>query len=265
MFFSAAVICALLRLWQMLSFTEYETGFMKRENSAAYIAISAVLALLILAIPVFALFCKPNPKQDKSVSLPATLSTLLLGGVGVFDVLTFASTPNDLPGFLRIIYIATGALCAVYFTAAGVRSVLYFPFSSKLAAIPPAFFTVRAATVFVAGSRQAVTSDTVFEVFIYCFAMLLFLEVARAVNGAGSKNSTRKIAFFGIAVSLLAICYSLPKIALALVYSSALHDSVKGSVLALLLGVYAAALVFSRIDFNSPDKNNLGIYYAGKH
>ena len=265
LFAVAAVVCVLLRLWQMLSFTEYQTGFMKRESSAAYIIISAALTMLVLAIPIFALFCKPTPDNSKVISIFTTLSTLLLGGACVFDVLSFWATPNDVPRFLGIIYVVLGALCAVYFTAAGVRSVLYFPFSSKLAAIPPAFFTVRAATVFVAGSRQAVISDTVFNVFVYCGAMLLFLEIARAVNGAGSKNSTKKITFFGLSVSLLAIGYSVPKIALALVYNTALHDGIKGTVLTLLLGFYAAAVVFSRVSFNSPDKDNLGIYYAGKH
>ena len=264
-FGAAAGVCLLLRVFQMLALTEHQTGFMKRENSAAYIAVSVIMALFILAAPVFALFCKPTAKKENAVNLPFTAATLLLGGACVFDVLSFTASNSTAPGFLKIIYVVFGALCAVYFAAAGVRSAFYFPFSSKLAAIPPAFFTVRAATVFVANAQHAVISDTVFDVFIYCCAMLLFLEIARAVNGAGSENSTKKITFFGLALSLSAICASLPKIALALFHSSALHDGMTGSVLTLFLGVYAALLVFSRVVFSSPKKDNLSIYYAGKH
>ena len=181
------------------------------------------------------------------------------------DILFLFSSTNDIPPFLKILCASLGALCAAYFAACGVRSVLYFPFSSKLAAIPPAFFTVRAAGVFIACSRHAVVSDTVFEVVIYCALMLLFLEIARSANGAGGRLSTKKITFLGVFTAVLSICFAVPKIALSIFYSAALHDSAAGSLLMLALGLYSAALVFTRIDFSGKNGKTLGVYYAGKH
>ena len=264
-FAAAAVLAVILRLYQMLALTEYETGFIERENYSLYIVLAAIIALLVLGAPIFALMSAPTPKKSQSYNIVLSLSEILLAGASLLDALFVYSSENDVPQFLKIACLALGALCAAYFAAAGVRSVIYFPFSSKLAAIPPAFFTVRAACVFISCSRHAVVSDTVFEVFIYCACMLLFLEIARAANGAGGKLSVRKITFFGLAAALLSFGFSLPKVALGMFYSSALHDSARGAVLTLALGLYSAALVFSRLNFSGKSERMLGVYYQGRH
>ena len=264
-FLAAALLAAVLRLCQMLAFTEYKTGFIERENHTVYIVFGVIIALLALAAPAFALMSAPVPKTDKAFSLVASLLTVVAGVACVADVLFLYSSNNDTPHLLKILCVSLGSLCAAYFAACGVRSFLYFPFSSKLAAIPPAFFTMRAACVFIACSRHAVVSDTVFEVVIYCALMLLFLEIARAANGAGSRLSPRKITFSGLFTAVLSICFAVPKIALSVFYSSALHDSAGSSLLMLTLGLYSAALVFTRIDFTGKSEKALGVYYTGKH
>lgn len=264
-FSASAILAAALRLCQMLAFTEYKTGFIERGGGLAFALLSVAIGLLVLGVPAFALLSGPAAAGGKPFNIALSLSSILLSGACVADVLTLASAEGALPGFLKILYLVLGSLCAAYFAAAGVRSVIYFPFPSQLAVIPPAFLTVRAACIFIACSRLSLISDTVFEVFVYCASMLLFLEIARAVNGAGSKLSTKKIAFFGLAVSLSSICSALPELGLAVFYPSALHAGAAGSVITLALGVYAAVLVFSRIDFKKPDGTRLGVYYEGKH
>lgn len=264
-FCAAVLISAGLRFCQILAFCEYETGFIRRDSKTAFIVTAVFIAVFVLSAAFFAAASSPVPAKSRAFGLFSSLLSLALGGAVAFDVFSLYSAGSDIPPFLKVLCLALGILTALYFAACGIRAVLYFPFSSKLAAIPPAFLTVRAACVFIACSRHAVVSDTVFEVLIYCASMLLFLEIARAVNGAGSRRSVKTIAFLGVFVSALSLVFALPKIVLACIYSAALHDSAAGAVIILALGLYLAAFVFSRLDFGGTGDKKLGVYYAGRH
>lgn len=262
-FTSAVVLSAILRLCQLLAMTEYTTGFIRRDRAVPFYALSVIIVLFAVFVGLFALANDPRGKKNRSFHLTVSVSSILLGAAVVFDLpLVLLS---GAPRFLIVPCVCLGVLCALYLAAFGIRSVVHFPLSAKFAALPPAFFTARSAVSFISYSRQAVTSDAVFEVSVFCLFLLFLLEIARAVNGGGNKNSAKKIALFGLFSSIFAICSSLPKIILSLFYSDALHDSARGSVLILFAGVYAACIVFARFDF-SPDKDHrMGVYYVGKH
>lgn len=262
-FGGAVCIAAAVRLAQMLALTEYKTGFITRGTELPFYLLSAVILIFAVLVPAFAVINKPVAKDGNSFNIATSVFSLFTGLAVIFDV--FLAPSASVPAFLGWAQIILGALTAAYFTAFGLRAFVHFPLSPKFAALPPAFFTVRAATVFIACSSRAVTSDTVFDVCVYALLMLLFLEIARAANGAGSKAGIKKIVFFGLSVSLLAICSSFPKLMLALIYSAALHDGAAGAVLPFAVGLYAAAVVFSRLDFVSGEKRKMGVYYVGKH
>ena len=262
-FGGAVCVAAAVRLAQMLALTEYKTGFITRGTELPFYLLSAVILIFAVLVPAFAVINKPVAKDGNSFYIATSVFSLFTGLAVIFDV--FLAPSASVPAFLGWTQIILGALTAAYLTAFGLRAFVHFPLSPKFAALPPAFFTVRAATVFIACSSRAVTSDTVFDVCVYALLMLLFLEIARAANGAGSKAGIKKIVFFGLSVSLLAICSSFPKLMLALIYSTALHDGAASAVLPFAVGLYAAAVVFSRLDFVSGEKRKMGVYYVGKH
>ena len=262
-FIAAAVLAVALRLFEMLALTEYNTGFIRTDRKVIFYVLSAIIAAAIVFPVVFALSSGPSAEKSKSFNAVISLSSLFLGVAVIVDVLTekYASVPAA----LKYICIALGILSAAYFIVFAVRAITYFPLSSKLAALPVLFFTIRASTVFISRSLHAVLSETVFDIAAYCFCMLFFLELARGVNGIADKNNTRKVAALGIAASLICFCSSVPRMLTAVFYSAALHDSGFAGFLPLFTGIYIAAAVFGRITFTSKSERKMGIYYVGKH
>lgn len=264
-FCAAAPVAAALRFCQTVAFTERKTGFIDRNYTFWFIAFSVLIVLLTAAVSVFALASGPRGEESRRFSVAFSASSFALSAAIVLDML-FANR-EDLPQaqVIRILCIVTGAASVVYFALLGIRPMLHFNLSPKLSVVPPLFFTVRAALLFITFSRQSVTSDTVFDVCVYCISMLFLLEIARAVNGAGEKNSLKKIAFFGISGALIAFCSSLPQFILAVFYSEALHDGAAGAMLPFAFGLFAACTVFTRLDFKPDGEHRFGFYYVGKH
>lgn len=263
LFCAAAAAAAALRFCQALAFTEYKTGFIDENYILPFCIFSAIILLLTAAVTGFALVSGPRGEENRRFSLAFSISSFVMAAAIVLDLLLVNAA--GVPRGIRIVCIAAGAASAVYFALLSIRPLIHFTFSPKFSVIPPFFFTVRAATLFIAFSRQSVTSDTVFDVCIYCLAMLFFLEIARSVNRAGEKNSMKKIAAFGISGALLSFCAALPQLVLAVFYSEALHGGAAGAFLPFAFGLFAAGTVFSRVDFKPDKTHRLGVYYVGKH
>lgn len=264
--FCAAAFCAAaLRFCQAVAFTERKTGFIDRDYTVIFCVFSGIIFLIAAAVSIFALASGPRSEEDRGFSLAFSVASLVLSAAIALDML-FANR-EDLPQaqVIRILCTVTGAASVAYFALLGIRPMIHFNFSPKFSVIPPLFFTVRAALLFITFSRQSVTSDTVFDVCIYCLGMLFLLEIARAANGASQKNSVKKIAVFGISSAVLAFCASLPKFILAVFLRDALHDGAAGAILPFAFGLFAACTVFSRVNFKPDGTHRLGVYYVGKH
>lgn len=263
LFCAAAACAAALRLCQMVAFTEYRTGFIDRDYTVIFCVFSVIIFLVTAAVSVFALASGPRGEESRRFSLAFSISSFVTAAAIILDMLF--SNAAGVPQGIRTVCIAAGAASAVYFALLGIRPLVHFAFSPKFSALPPLFFAVRAATLFISFSRQSVTSDTVFDVCVYCLGMLFLLEIARAANGASEKNSVKKIAVFGISGALLSLCSSLPQFILAVFYREALHNGAAGAILPFAFGLFAACTVFSRVDFKPDKAHRLGVYYVSKH
>ena len=264
-FCAAVPALAALRLCQTVAFTERDTGFIDRDYTFWFVAFSVIIVLVTAAVAFFALAGGPRGEESKRFSFPFSAAAFILAAAIVLDMLFANREALPQAQIIKILCAVTGAASVVYFTLLGVRPMIHFNFSPKFSAIPPLFLTVRAALLFITFSRQSVTSDAVFDVCVYSLNMLLMLETARAVNGAGEKNSIKKIAVFGISGALLSLCSSLPQFILAVFYSEALHNGAAGAILPFALGLFAACTVFTRLDFKPDSAHRLGVYYVGKH
>lgn len=262
-FLGALLIAVIFRVYALINLLEYETGFVKRESKTAYGVLFFLTVALAVAVCLFALSSGPVAEKKKHFSLTGTVFTFLLGVATASEPVTSIFT--GVPSAIKVAFVVLSYVTAAYFILLAVRPFVHFKLSPKFAVLPICLFTVKAATVFITTSYHAVISDTVLNVIIYCLSMLFFLELARAVNGAGGKRSVHKITAFGLLVSFFAITSSVPKILLGIFFGEALHESASSAFLPLFLGLYIASLVFSRVSFSSGGDLKFGVYYAGKH
>lgn len=264
----------LFRFLQMLFFTEYTTGFAKPTGRIPFYILFALIVLLAAAAAVFSYAAGPRAQSKKPFNLISSLFSFLLGIAVIGD--TFFNSYSGIPVVLNVIYTVAAYLTSVYMILFAFRPLVHFKLPPMLAVLPPLLFTLKAATVFISYSYHAVISDTVFDVCVYCFSMLFFLETARAVNGAATKGSVAKITVFGLLTSFFAVTSSLPRLLLSIpsvinavigreMFAPLLHSSATGSIMPLFLGAYAACIVFSRVDFLPKKDRKLGVYYIGKH
>ena len=262
-FAAAAILSAALRIVEMLALTEYETGFIRREKTVAFYAISVIIAILIAFAAAYAVKNNPQAKSRGSFYLVTSVCSLLAGVALILEI--FGGEYSGVPYVLRMLCMVFAALSALYFFAFALRAAVYLTMSPKLSVIPIAFFIVKSAAIFIRGSYHAVINETLLEVGLYCFSMLFFLEAARSVNGLGDAKSVKKFTVFGILASLFSLIYSVPQIIVSLFYSDAMHSSSNGVVLPLFIGLYIACLVFSRITFTGESSGQNSFYYSGRH
>lgn len=261
-FLTALVITAGLRVFQLLSLTEYETGFILPEHYNKAVIITAFTALIILLSCVFSCACVKGGKKSNVFYLTSSVSAFFTGGMMILQPM---GGFLGVPGFLKVLCTVFAVLSAVYFIAFALRSIIHFPFSPYFAVIPAAFFVFKSACSAITGAYHTVISDTVFQITAYCFIMLYFLEFARAANGVTGKKSVKKFAAFGTAAALLSLCFSLPKILISLVSPSSVHDMSLNEYLLFFSGLYIACEVFSRLAFVQKGDDAVSIYYIGKH
>ena len=259
---AAAAALVALRIYQLVSLTEYGTGFIKEGSHTAYIITSCAAAVITACVAVFAAAGVKGSKEHKEFHLVTSLCALAFGAAAAADVLVnkYASAPQ----YVKIACIFLGLFTAAFYALFAFRCAVHFPLSPKLAAIPVLFFVVKSVTVFIQGSYHVVISDTVIEVGVYAFTMLFLLEYARAVNGLSGKRSVQKIAAYGVCASLFSLL-AAAKLIVALIYPSALHDTAEGAVLPLFCGVYIASVLFTQLRFGANDDKVMGVYYSGKH
>ncbi|MBR4762202.1 MAG: hypothetical protein IK086_06160 [Clostridia bacterium] len=262
-FIAAAVLSVGLRLFEMLALTEYETGFIRPDKAGIFYAVSIVIAVLTVGSVIFALSNGPRAEKAASFVMARTVASLLLGIAVLFDSLTAQYSGVPIP--LKYACIMFGYFTAAYFIAFSFRPFVHFAFSPKLSILPVLFFTLRAATVFIAHSSITVLSETVFDIGAYSFSMLFFLWFMRSVNNAAGNGNTKRLLVFGMLASLFSFCASLPPLVTYVINRDALHSVDNLSVLPVFTGLYISSVIFSRIAFVSKSERKMGVYYVGKH
>ncbi|MBR4910260.1 MAG: hypothetical protein IKZ47_02925 [Clostridia bacterium] len=263
-FSAVTAISVVLRIFEMLSLTEYDTGFIKLDKTAAYYTVLAVMALLLCLALALAVLNRPAPEKSKSFNLFTSIFSLFLGIAAVIDVQN--QKYISVPAFLKTACVVLAFATAVFFALFAIRPFIHFRLLPELSVLPVLFFTVKAATVFISCSFHSVLSETVFDIGAYSFCMLFFLELARSVNKLTSeKSNTKKLLILGILSSYFSFCASLPRLITAIVNKSALHDSGFAGFLPLFMGFYIASVIFTRITFDPVARRKMGIYYVSKH
>ena len=256
-FAATGLLSAGIRLFQILALTEYDTGFIKTDKIFLFYFLSVVTAVLIGVAAIYA-FISAASVRTNGYYLTVSVSSMIAGAVLAFCA--FTDNYAGVPGVLKVICLSFSVLCGLYFIAFALRAVFGFKFPPNLSVLPVIFIIAKTAAIFVRGSYHAVINDTVLEVAAYCFNMLFFLEIARAVNGLGNTASLKKISTFGILAAMFSLVFSVPKIIVALVYGSALHDGAGDSVIPLFIGLHVLSVVFSRVSFVKQENRRMGIY-----
>lgn len=260
---TAVVTSVLLRLFTMIIMTEYETGFIK----SGYFVASGILFAVFLIITAFAAayisVSAAGANTSNTFSLTNSVFSLAVGVTIAIN--TFSCDYASIPAAIKVLCTLLGILSAVFFLGFAFRAVFHFPFSGKLTAIPLLYLIIKSAVVFIRSAYYTVINDTLFEVGSYCLLMLVFLEIARVANGFINSDNTKKFALLAVAASIFLISTSLPKLIIAAVYPSALHDGAGDSILLFFLGLFVSSLAFSRISFVEKDDRKMGVYYVGKH
>lgn len=261
-FISAAIIAMALRAYELVSLIETETGFIISSRYTAAVIVTVSVALVVFLSSAFVSVSAINGKKNKSFYLMPSVCSLFLGAAAALEVKeNFTGTPE----FLKVLCIVFAVLSAVYFIAFSLRILIHFPLSACFSIIPGIFFVLKAACVSIKNAYHTIISDTIFEIAAYCLIMLFFLEFARLANGRASKTSIKRFSAFGCAAALLSFTFSVPKILVSPVSSSAAYTVSINEYLLFLTGLYIACEVFSRVLFAQQQDKKVSIYYTGKH
>ena len=260
---TAVVASVVLRLFTMLIMTEYETGFIKPGYFVASAIVFAVFLIIVAFASAYVSVSAEGANTSHSFNIFSSVFALIIGVTIAISAVW--GDYEGVPVALKIICAVLGILSAVFFLGFAFRSVFHFPFSGKMSVIPLSYIIVKSAVVFIKSAYHTVINDTLFEVGSYCLLMLLFLEIARAANGFINSDNTKKFTVLTVSASIFLISSSLPKLIIAAVYPSALHDGVGDSILLFFFGLFVLSLAFSRISFVEKDGRKMGVYYVGKH
>lgn len=251
-FIAAAVICVVLRVYLHRFCIDPETGFYSGGAPVAVIyyvlLIAAVAALLLLGL-------RNTPEKARVVmTLPLRVITLAASvGVAILAVPSPGQItgPDYLPHPFPVIFLRLFLLSAAPFIT--VLLLVYLAVKSKdalahvngvLMLLPVIWMAAVLLTRFMDYTASRHVSDQMLTIVTLAFATLFLLPMGRAAAGITPEKAARQLSAFGLPFGLLALS-TCAGILVGPNGPTHLALSTMESVAVLLLGVFAAAMVFS--------------------
>lgn len=233
-----------VRLYQLLTIIEHDTGFYKAVDRSVYV-MYALAAVAIIASYAVATLAKNIPASKspyrKNKFLAAT--SILLGIGFVLDVVSAASTfiikarsftaagisflGTADQGQIPILFEAVfGIFAAIYLLVFGISYIdgrtTYSQY--KFLAITPFFWAIaRLVTRLISKISYVNVSDLMLEIFGIAFMMIFFMSFARISAGLSNKKAMRSIFSSGAVASFLLGTANIPRL---LLYVSGNSDKI---------------------------------------
>ena len=230
----AAVVALPIRTMQFFTVLEGESGFYREADWSVYL-LYGVLALSIVAIPVYGIFSRKRLDYSLEVSkrpgmgvisMAAALGVLLdaafciTSAMKIEEISSGLSTANYVEGMTQGdgVILTAEAVFAVFTSIYLV--VLGFSYLSgktngseyRLISLAPVIWSIfRLVYRFKRTISFVRVSDLLFEMIMICFMIMFFFAFAQVNSRVGGKGNEWKIVAYGIPAALLALVCFVPR------------------------------------------------------
>ena len=266
------VLLLVLRIWQLTSNTNMETGFFLERNFFVYlffvVAVAGSLATLVLSF-----LCGKMPSNEMSEikrPLSGIASLAMAAGFGYETMQLFSSLQSEaieglslyescsangtiLP-FLEVIFGAVPALCLVLYTAACfVGKYTWLKFPAVLLLAGPLWGFCRVVSYFTITTSYLVNAELFCELYAAVFMMLFLFYFARLVTGTSAEPIAWLTVGMGLVAAMMCLLASVPRMVCALLGAGVVQDyTVDGIYLAGCF--FCIVIVLSTVIKGVPDR-----------
>ncbi|NLA77559.1 MAG: hypothetical protein GX851_07025, partial [Clostridiales bacterium] len=241
-FAGGLVVILPLRVYQMLTVVEAETGFYSEKNASVYI-MYIILAVLCAVFMIGAFISRevPSPKliNGKNVVLGAV--SCLLAGTLMYDAITVTSeivkTVLDMSSFsfsglinadngemTLILQVIFAFFAAIYFVFCGMAEITgkmkLIQGYKVLALAPLGWAMCRIVHRFMRAISYMNVSELLFEILMLVFLMLFFINLARISSQVSESGSMWGIFGYGLCAAMFSSLVSVPRLILTVLGKS---------------------------------------------
>ena len=245
LFVAAAAVTLPLRVYQLLTVVEAETGFFASNDISVYLlyGICGVFCLLTILF-AFMSGQVPDPKlpvgKNKLLGVASGLFALgllwsivdnLVDLIRVFTgkyvvigsegLLSFLQEQGGFVVIIKIIAAFLGAIYLLVFTVSHFDGKASYREQRILALMPLAWCVCSLIGCLIQAISYIKMSELFFEMAMYLFLMLFLMAFARVCSGVSEKNTMWEIYAFGLPAALFALIVSVPRLIVLVMGKSA--------------------------------------------
>ncbi len=203
--------CAtVVRVIQILSITEGDTGFFKKGYHALGLAASLFVFFITFAAAMYACFTPKRKITPHKTTFYLAISEFLLAAAILYEAI-ISQIGSNVPDWQLFLQMIFGLLSAGVFAMDGISFFTEKKVSPILSVFHILFWLVRVIVVFSSYITVSVVAENVFELSALCLSLLFFLNISKFQNGVGKLNS-RGLTALGIATFIMCVTYSVPQI-----------------------------------------------------
>lgn len=240
-----AAVMLIVRIWQLSTAIDYDTGFFIRESGFLPYLLYVLLGVQLVACIVLITF--DSKRKNVAITRNAQSLTpnqvlvigvsLLAGAVFSFLQLTLDFTKTDLAFFVNVLVFLTYLIAAfLLLSRKKVRESAGF-----VVIVLPVSYTLKAGTLFMSDTVIVRVSDELLPLLTYIAAVMFFLCLGRYLSGSEAAHSRHKMIFFACAAFVLSTVSTAVKYPMYLIGNPEAVAQMKAPQISEL-GIWAVSL-----------------------
>ncbi len=242
-FAAGTVLSFIIRLVQLIAFTNGETGFIK-DGTISFAFSSVFWAVLVFsAIAVFvpsAFMSRRKPAGNAKLK-DFKLLRVATCVMGVFCLISGIPSALSEPSAWGLIGLAASILAGLFFLLEIFKDALGFNTPKILSLMPAIMFIYLAVQGFIATTGISLIVENILSMLCFLIGLLFFSTQGKILAEVNFRTNCSHIFPLGLIFFLIGIVYSLPPILLALIgKGSLIHGGLTiNHLTALVASVYA--------------------------
>lgn len=241
---AATVVALVLRLVQIFAFTDYKTGFFKRNLSVWGTILTVAILLICAAASIFSR--KTLTIEKPNFDLPISVASGFLS-IALFYELFMERIAIEGVAWQAVLMKAVGFLAAVYFGAVAFSKFFGYKIPDMVHIIPTFYMLIRIVCSFINITSLSLIAENIFYVAGLCCVLLFFVSYA-GVNALEEfdKKSLNMRAVLGSSICFITAVSNMA----ADIFAKGgynhipLHSQLVMLMLSLFIGVFAFGFSF---------------------
>lgn len=205
-------VCAVaLRILQILSMTEAETGFFIKGYGVIGNTVTAAIILIIAVCTVYGAIYKEKEAQKTVVTRPFSIVHFLLAGAIVYESL-FSIVSADIQAWKMLLQTVFGLSAAIVLALKGYRAYTGEESAPMLSVTLILFWFIRLIITFSAYLSVSVLSESIFEMLALCTTLVFFFNSVAIENDVSASRRKKALLPSAIATILSGAVYSVSQV-----------------------------------------------------